>query len=806
MGETAPTIFHKWQTIVLVICAILALVLPDSDPEKSYWKGPNSDAHHVEINAVLIILTALVTISLTFEYLHHHLHHSTTDIFLPVLKALNGELMGLGFLAIIFYLIEVRFQTLSTWSTNTICVECDPCAGFPTPYHADGTRRLLEDTLVDGRRLAGAAPVGVGCNFDLCQASYNASKGLPVTQRNDYITLTSGNYSVEHTHYAKNDSARPTVCDQYHVKAKRFLLEYEHSAPGFIEGVGGLPSTHHNPTANQEYYDILMQLPVGARHQAIHGEDQFEAHRKLGGGMTGECWHCDEILLHLFEDVHMTLFLVMVLYFIRSVLLIQQTEWQATKWRKFETELKTTEKGEERVLQKYYDTMKSGTYFGKLKAREKMEYVLLRKRFLKTGSQSGALEEANFNFAEYLAIVLGHSAAHMVHIPPKAWAILELVFILFWACMQAPTETRIRGFQLIALGLMGIMSMFFGKLYSIRDQLLLKIPASPYQCPPIAELDKVSASPMYLKNKMKTSGNGHITNQQEVCFWWGSKGPAFIMHVVRLLNMNMLIYFVLLGFAIPYTAKNDDQFLIPLVALVPFMILASFFGPIELLRMYSIVSNVELLKDPHAIEHTIRIVKLARSIRTIKLLRSLQSVVKQKKMVDGLKDKGATEDPTTKVELTVDFETMDDAERAKADQLQEVFNLFDSSGDGSVDIGELGGLMSALGVELTEDDRTLLMKEFDRSGDGNISFAEFFSYMQSRSTEVDTHQLVHDVFEMIDKDGSGSITVEEFQSVLMKLPVQISEADIDVIVREIDSGGDGEISLHEFADVLEKFK
>jgi Ca2+-binding EF-hand superfamily protein len=78
--------------------------------------------------------------------------------------------------------------------------------------------------------------------------------------------------------------------------------------------------------------------------------------------------------------------------------------------------------------------------------------------------------------------------------------------------------------------------------------------------------------------------------------------------------------------------------------------------------------------------------------------------------------------------------------------------------------------------------------------------------MQSRSTEVDTHQLVHDVFEMIDKDGSGSITVEEFQSVLMKLPVQISEADIDVIVREIDSGGDGEISLHEFADVLEKFK
>lgn len=100
----------------------------------------------------------------------------------------------------------------------------------------------------------------------------------------------------------------------------------------------------------------------------------------------------------------------------------------------------------------------------------------------------------------------------------------------------------------------------------------------------------------------------------------------------------------------------------------------------------------------------------------------------------------------------------------------------------------------------------LLMKQFDRSGDGNISFDEFYAYMKGRSQDVDTHQLVHDVFEMIDKDGSGSITVEEFQDVLMRLPVQISEADIDVLVREIDSGGDGEISLHEFGDVLDKYK
>jgi Ca2+-binding EF-hand superfamily protein len=835
--ESSPVMFHSWQTIMLIVAAVLVLVIPDD--KHKYWADGGSTAHHIEINAILIILTSLVTISLTFEYLHHHLHHTTTDIFMPVLHALNGELMGLGFLAIIFYLIEVRFTTLTTWGVNTICVECDPCMGFKVQdeggylaahtYHEE--RRLLEQA--HRRRLAGAYIPGVGCDVNLCWASYNEThrrnstyeKGTlrytgdwhkwvkNETKLATYLTVTNGTYPVHKTQYALDDSEKPTACDQYHIvkEGRRFLMDYERANPGFLEQNGGLPHPWlASDVLRDQYHELILKLPLEAKHQAIHGVENYDEHRRLGGGQTGECYHCDEILLHLFEDVHMSLFLVMVVYFIRSVLLIQQTEWQSNKWRKYEVYLKTTDQGENKTIKSYYDTATSGGMWAKMEAREKLEYVLFRKRFIKTAVMGGSCTENNFNFAEYLSIRLGHEAAHMVHIPPKAWAILELVFILFWACMQAPTETRIRGYMLIALCLLGIMFIFFGKVYSIRDQLLLKIPASPYQCPEdfMSQLDKTAAAPAYLQNKMKTSTNGHhITNQQEACFWWGSKGPAFIMHVVRLINMNMLIYFVLLGFALPYTWKNDKNFFIPMVVLIPIMVIANYFGPAELMRVYAIVCSVELLMDPHAIENTVRVVKLARSIRTIKLLRSLQSVVKQKKMVDSMKDKKSDDTSATpQEEATIDYDAMDDDERAKCDQLNEVFGLFDSSKDGNVDISELGGLMSALGVELTEDDQKLLMKEFDRSGDGNISFAEFYSYMRSRNEEVDTHQLVHDVFEMIDKDGSGTITVEEFQSVLTALPTQISEADIDVIVREIDVDGGGDISLHEFAEVLEKYK
>merc|ERR1711904_97492 len=124
--------------------------------------------------------------------------------------------------------------------------------------------------------------------------------------------------------------------------------------------------------------------------------------------------------------------------------------------------------------------------------------------------------------------------------------------------------------------------------------------------------------------------------------------------------------------------------------------------------------------------------------------------------------------------------------------MKEVFDLFDASGDGQVDIGELGGLMGSLGVHGEEEEKELLMKEFDTGGDGQINFEEFWSYMLARNQKEDPHQVVEDVFEMIDTDGSKSLTTEEFAKVLLGLPaLKISENDVNQLVREIDSGGDG---------------
>ena len=180
-------------------------------------------------------------------------------------------------------------------------------------------------------------------------------------------------------------------------------------------------------------------------------------------------------------------------------------------------------------------------------------------------------------------------------------------------------------------------------------------------------------------------------------------------------------------------------------------------------------------------------------MRTIKLLKSLQSVAAMSKQKKG--------ESVPKVDLGP--ETDEELERKV--QMREVFEMFDESGDGEVDMSEMAGLMSSVGVAFNDEDKAKMMADFDSSGDGQISFDEFWQYMRSLSVPTDPEQIVSDVFSLIDKDGSGSITAEEFSQQMKSLPVEVSEHDIEALVREVDHSGDGESDLHEFAAVLKKY-
>ena len=56
---------------------------------------------------------------------------------------------------------------------------------------------------------------------------------------------------------------------------------------------------------------------------------------------------------------------------------------------------------------------------------------------------------------------------------------------------------------------------------------------------------------------------------------------------------------------------------------------------------------------------------------------------------------------------------------------------------------------------------------------------------------------------MFDKDGGGSISIEEIKQVL-SFGQSLDEEVVQQIIKQVDANGDGEISYEEFAEMMLK--
>lgn len=625
---------------VLVSLGVVFMFFPGSMSEADQTDHESQKVHMIVSEAVLIILTGLVCCSLFFEGVQEFLEEHLNETFLPVLNALNTELMGMGFLAVIFYFV-LKFKALVWVGKQTICLS-DP--------------RYMDN-------------------------------GVPVT-----------------------------------------------------------------------------------------------------------AFHCDVKLIHMFEDIHMSLFLVLCLFFLRSVLLLYQVNIISASWDKMEEKVNDPKIGEDGVVKEYREVWSKKTSSPREKkvAQETVEFMLFRKRFMEAGNASGEDSDldADFSFSEYLSICCSHIATEVVEIPPIEWMALEIFFFFIWLALQMPPYLRLRFmFAYVCLGMILLMQLA-GKVEWVLQMLVPPYPKAGKGDKKVLPDDKESklTRPKYLDY---TGGPANCKNKQDALFWFGN--PELTLHILRFMILAMLIFLVILITAIPFAWKMGAEHFVVVMIPVPIVLLALIMVPHELMKDFSICVSVELLKNPKVIAKVCRIMRLKKSLRAIKLLRSLQS-------------QSVVNHAAESEVIVVDTAALSPEDQKKYFELQSVFEIFDMDKSGNVDLHELGGLMQALGISLEEDEKKNMMKEFDKDNSGSISFDEFWTYMKRRGEDVDAGELVKDVFKMMDQDGSGSVTTTEFIDVMEKLGTNLTKREIQDLVKEIDSGGDNEISLEEFAAVLEKYK
>ncbi|EKG14522.1 Calcium-binding EF-hand [Macrophomina phaseolina MS6] len=137
-------------------------------------------------------------------------------------------------------------------------------------------------------------------------------------------------------------------------------------------------------------------------------------------------------------------------------------------------------------------------------------------------------------------------------------------------------------------------------------------------------------------------------------------------------------------------------------------------------------------------------------------------------------------------------------------QLLEAFKLFDKDGDGSITSKELGEVMRSLGQNPTEAELDDMINEVDTDHTGSIDFQEFLVMMSMKNKHIDQEQEIREIFNVFDRDGSGTINSSELRHVMKAIGENLTDQEIDDLIKEADVDGNGTIDYDEFARFFKK--
>ena len=158
---------------------------------------------------------------------------------------------------------------------------------------------------------------------------------------------------------------------------------------------------------------------------------------------------------------------------------------------------------------------------------------------------------------------------------------------------------------------------------------------------------------------------------------------------------------------------------------------------------------------------------------------------------------------------------MDDMEG----RIHEVFEMYDKDNSGELDMLELREALFSLNPKFTVTEMAYYCKWINETGnnDGLISHKEFMDWLKAGTpaaeelchiiiaeTGQSTAARLRDLFRRFDKDGSGTLDLDEMASVFRVLKPSVTFKEIAALMKELDTGGDHHVSRGEFLAWLQK--
>merc|ERR1712166_299998 len=135
-------------------------------------------------------------------------------------------------------------------------------------------------------------------------------------------------------------------------------------------------------------------------------------------------------------------------------------------------------------------------------------------------------------------------------------------------------------------------------------------------------------------------------------------------------------------------------------------------------------------------------------------------------------------------------------------EIREAFELFDTDGSGSIDSKELKVAMRALGFEPKKEEIIKMIAEVDKDGSGEVDFDEFMTMMTAKMGDKDVKEDWAKAFRVFDEDETGEVSFFNLKRVAQELGENMTDEELNEMLKEIDKDGSGSINEEEFLNVM----
>ncbi|NEO57945.1 MAG: methyltransferase domain-containing protein [Okeania sp. SIO3B5] len=131
------------------------------------------------------------------------------------------------------------------------------------------------------------------------------------------------------------------------------------------------------------------------------------------------------------------------------------------------------------------------------------------------------------------------------------------------------------------------------------------------------------------------------------------------------------------------------------------------------------------------------------------------------------------------------------------DELKQVFDSFDTDGNGSLSPEEVMNVLRYLGMNPSTEDIESIFISTDQDVSNTIEFDEFSQWIVDKVDITSKNDLL-EIFRLIDLNNNGTISTGELQELLYGLNINVSDREIERLMQQADVNGNGLIEFDEF--------